>query len=230
MSVNLGTICPHSSHSNKVRAMHDGKAQLLSLKLTHGMKVSYDKISPDYVYLLSRIDLAILSGIVSPSSLAVIMGIRFGCNTKTTQEGRIVQRGGRYEIRINFCLKNNRSRLLSAKKTYQRTIDYFGGKIDRETGLIVWSPESAKRYAFYLLFHEIAHAVYCEQFKGGKLEGHGSPTEESWCDEYAAGALKKLPEAWVGMSWEAIGRVTPVAFEVAWIKLNLVEFLQHMNA
>lgn len=158
------------------------------------MKVSYDKASQDYTYPVSRIDLGKLRGIVSPSLLAALTVIRFGCNTKTTQEGRTVQRGNQYEVRINFCLKSNRSRLLSTERSYQRTIEGFGGKIDKEAGLIAWSPGSAKLYAFYLLLHEIAHIAYCEQFKGGKLEGHGSPTEEAWCDEYAAGALKLLRE------------------------------------
>jgi hypothetical protein len=156
------------------------------------MKVSYDKISQDYVYPVSRIDLDKLRDVVSTSVLALVAVIRFGCNTKTTQEGRTVQRGNQYEIRINFCLRSNRSRLLSAESNYQRTIERFGGKIDNEAGLIVWSPDGAKLYGFYLLLHEIAHAVYCERFKEGKLEGHGSPTEESWCDEYAAGALRQL--------------------------------------
>jgi hypothetical protein len=86
------------------------------------------------------------------------------------------------------------------ERSYQRTIERFGGKIDKEAGLIVWSPGGAKLYAFYLLLHEIAHVAYCERFKEGKLEGHGSPTEESWCDEYAAGALKQLREEKVSQS------------------------------
>lgn len=156
------------------------------------MKVSYDSTSNDYSYPMSRTDLDKLRGVVEPSLLTAVSGIRFGCNTKTTQEGRTVQRGNQYEIRINFCLRSNRSRLLSSGKSYERTIQSFGGQIDEEAGLITWSTGSAKLYAFYLLLHELAHIAYCERFKDGKLEGHGSPTEEAWCDKYASDMLSQL--------------------------------------
>lgn len=156
------------------------------------MKVSYDNTSKDYAYPMSRTDLDKLQGVVASPLLAAISVIRFGCNTKTTQEGRTVQRGNQYEIRINFCLRNNRSRLLSTEKSYERTIQSFGGQINKEASLITWSTGSAKLYAFYLLLHEIAHVAYCERFKEGKLEGHGSPTEEAWCDKYASDTLRQL--------------------------------------
>ena len=156
------------------------------------MKVSYDKISKDYSYPISRTDLDKLHGVVTPSLLAAVSVIRFGCNTKTTQEGRTVQRGNQYEIRINFCLRINRSRLLSSEKTYERTIQSFGGQIDKGANLITWPTGGAKRYAYYLLLHEVAHVAYCERFKEGRLEGHGSPTEEAWCDKYASDNLRQL--------------------------------------
>jgi hypothetical protein len=137
-------------------------------------------------------DLERLRTAVSSELLAAVCSIRFGCNTKTTQEGRMVQRGKRYEIRVNFCLKNNQSRLLSRARSYKHTILEFGGHIDEETALITWSLENAKRYAFYLLLHEIAHVAYCEKFNEGRLEDHGSPAEESWCNEFATNALKQL--------------------------------------
>jgi hypothetical protein len=77
-------------------------------------------------------DLDKIHGIVAPSLLIAVASIRFGCNTKTTQEGRTVQRGNQYEIRINFFLKNNKSKLLSTERSYQRTVEGFGGKIDKE--------------------------------------------------------------------------------------------------
>jgi len=162
-------------------------------RLISKMKVSYDTISQDYSYPLSRNDLDTLRCMVSPSLLEVVGAVRFGCNTKTTQEGRTVQRGKQYEIRINFCLKNNQTKLLSDERSYQHTVQRFGGTIDKETGLITWFPAGARLYAFYLLLHEIGHVAYCERFKEGRLEGHGSPTEESWCDEFAAIGLKQLP-------------------------------------
>jgi hypothetical protein len=82
--------------------------------------------------------------------------------------------------------------LLTGERSYLKTIRLFGGKIDEELGVIAWSPDGAKRYAFFLVLHEIAHVAYCEKFKEGKLEGHGSPTEESWCDEFAADALDQV--------------------------------------
>lgn len=163
------------------------------------MKISYDKISLDYIYPISRSDVSKLRVVVSPAVLEKIASIRFGCNTTTTQEGRTVQRGNQYEVRVNFCLRGNYSRLLSGEKDYQSTIIRFGGKIVKDVGTITWTSGSAKLYACYLLLHEIAHVVYCEQFKSGRLEGRGSASEESWCDEFASSALKSLREA-IGIS------------------------------
>lgn len=158
------------------------------------MKVSYNKISSGHTYPLSRTEVVKLRCVVGSSLLAAVSAIRSGCNAKTTQEGRTVQRGKQYEIRINFCFKNNQSRLLSSDKDYLRAIQGFGGQIDQITSLITWSPHNAQLYAFYLLLHEVAHVAYCERFSQGKLVGHGSPTEEAWCDEYVAGLLGQLQE------------------------------------
>ena len=156
------------------------------------MKVSFNAINSHWTYPLSAMDVDRLKVAVSSVTLAKVSRIRFGCNKKTTQEGRVVQRGHQYEIRINFCLRDSTSRLLVMDRHYKRTIERFGGQIAEEAGLITWFLENAKRYAFYLLLHEIAHVAYCEKFNEGRLEGHGSPTEESWCDEFAAHALKQL--------------------------------------
>ena len=76
------------------------------------MKIIYDKVSSDYLYPLSKDDIALGKKVVASEDLDKLRTIEFGCNTKTTQEGRTVQRGKFYDIRINFCLKNLNSLIL----------------------------------------------------------------------------------------------------------------------
>jgi hypothetical protein len=52
------------------------------------MKISKDQVSDDYQYPLSKKELSKLKEIVDPAIISLIGAIRFGCNTKTTQEGR----------------------------------------------------------------------------------------------------------------------------------------------
>jgi len=159
------------------------------------MRVIFGQISPGYKYPLSKKGLIPLreSGIVPEGIWERIQCIRFGCNTKTTQEGRTVQRGKTFEVRVNFCLWNFQTRLLSKNKSYLGFIARFGGKINREAGTITWNVEAAKRYALFILLHEIGHVVYCEQFSNGVIKGQrGDRTEEQWCDNFALRGLKTL--------------------------------------
>ena len=161
------------------------------------MRIVYSKVSPEYVYPLSRDDVNKVKGIVSAGDLAKLRTIEFGCNRRTTQEGRIVQRGRFYEIRINFCLNNCTSLILSDDRPYIEQIERWGGLVDRRTRLITWKFADARRYALFLLFHEIGHLVYAEQHLAGTLEGRTSKSEEMWCDTYA---MKKTREYCVAFS------------------------------
>jgi len=150
------------------------------------MRIIYNKVSPEYVYPLSKDDINKAKGIVPAGDLAKLRTIEFGCNNKTTQEGRIVQRGRFYDIRINFCLNNCTSLILSDDRPYIEQIERYGGLIDHKARLITWKLADAKRYALFLLFHEIGHLVYAEHHLGGTLERRTSKNEEIWCDTYAA--------------------------------------------
>lgn len=129
---------------------------------------------------------------VSSQILNKIRVIKFGCNTKTTQEGRIVKRGKFYDIRINFCLNNKRSLILSEKKKYIEEIRRFGGSVDFETRFVTWQLSDAKLYTFYILFHEISHIIFCENYLDGQLGGKKIISEEQWCDKYSMMLVKKI--------------------------------------
>lgn len=158
------------------------------------MKITYDKISPEYVYPLnSKSDLENFKKAVSSKILERISKIHFGCNRKTTQEARLVQRGAHFDIRINFCLMDYRSPILSDKKDWVKTIEKFGGKLDLPSKTVIWSLPSAKSYAFFLLLHEVGHIAYCEKHFEGKITNKkGSSAEEKWCEIYAFDAINKM--------------------------------------
>ncbi|MEN6290765.1 MAG: hypothetical protein ABFD07_01955 [Methanobacterium sp.] len=149
------------------------------------MKIIYDKVSPEYSYPLSKDDVAKIKKFVKSENISKLRTIEFGCNTKTTQEGRTVQRGKYYDIRINFCLKNMSSLILSENKKYIDQIRLFAGSVDFESRLITWNMADAKRYALFLLLHEIGHIIYSERHSQNNLSGASSKHEEQWCDRYA---------------------------------------------
>jgi hypothetical protein len=121
-----------------------------------------------------------------PEVVAAIREVRYGCNRTTTQEARIVERGTIFDIRINFFLDGQRSRLISSAKKWTRPVEELGGEIDYATKTVRWTDQSARRYSAFLLLHEIAHAIYMRK---RTLEGWGatksSTEEEAWCDEFA---------------------------------------------
>jgi hypothetical protein len=156
------------------------------------MKIIYDKVSSDYLYPLSKDDISQIKKVVAPEDLDKLRTIEFGCNTKTTQEGRTVLRGKFYDIRINFCLKNLSSLLLSDDKKYLDQIKSFAGNVDQKNRLITWKLVDAKRYASFLLLHEIGHVIYSEHHSQSKLSGPPSKTEEQWCDRYAMQQIQEL--------------------------------------
>ncbi len=157
------------------------------------MKITYDKITGDYQYPLSKKDVGEIKKVVDGKYLSQIFSIKFGCNTKTTQEGRIVKRGDSYDIKINFCLNDHRSLLLSDDKKHVGQIKSYGGVIDFGKRHICWDLTKAKDYAFYLLLHEISHIAYCDEQMGGIFIGkRTSHQEEQWCDNMATKLLLEL--------------------------------------
>ncbi len=156
------------------------------------MKIIYDNVSGEYLYPLSKKDIKKIKQYIDPLTIEKIKFLKFGCNTKTTQEGRIVKRGSIYDIRINFCLKNMQSCLLSDKKQYVEEIKKFGGKLNLSARTIDWKLSDSKRYALYILFHEIGHIHYCLKYLGGKLNTKTSQKEEHWCNSFAQRAINKI--------------------------------------
>ena len=156
------------------------------------MKIVYDQVSSDYRYSLSKKEVRSILEYLHGDIREKIKQIRFGCNIKTTQEAKLTKRGQFYDIRINFCLNNCRSLILSDDKLYYQQVERFGGKIDFSTRYIFWDSQGAKRYTCFLIFHEVGHVLYCEQRFGGRLSKKGSPEEEKWCDNYAINCLDNL--------------------------------------
>ena len=158
------------------------------------MKITYDKVSSDYLYPLGyKSDLDDVKNQVEDYILDKISKIRFGCNWKTTQEARLVQRGKDFDIRINFCLKDYRSPILSDKKDWVKTIEKFGGALDLSKNTVSWSMANAKRYSLFLLLHEVGHIAYCiKHFSGRLTNKKGSSAEERWCETYAHDIINKI--------------------------------------
>jgi hypothetical protein len=156
------------------------------------MKIIFDTVSSEYLYPLSKCDVARIKEVVNSEELNKLRKIEFGCNTKTTQEGRTVQRGKYYDIRINFCLKNLSSLILSEDKKYIDQIKRFASNVDIKSRLITWELAEAKRYALFLLFHEIGHVIYSEHHLQNKLNGPSSKAEEQWCDSYSMQKISEL--------------------------------------
>lgn len=158
------------------------------------MKIKYDSVSKDYLYPLGdKKDINSFLKIVPDHIFERIIKIRFGCNWKTTQEARVVQRGKNFDIRINFCLKENRTPVLSNRDDWIKTVKKFGGIIDKERNEVVWSINSAKRYSLFLIMHEVGHIEYCVRNHNGRIsDKKGSHLEDQWCESYALEAMNNI--------------------------------------
>jgi len=160
------------------------------------MKILYNSVSSEYLYPLSNKDIRRIRDYIPSEILDLISCIRFGCNVKTHREGRIVKRGRFYDIRINFCLRRVggplQSLIQSDTKEYIEEVKRYGGKLDLNTKTISWELQDAKRYAFYILLHEIGHIVYSEKHLKGQLGWKGSRKEEKWCYDYSMRLMKQM--------------------------------------
>jgi hypothetical protein len=156
------------------------------------LKIEFDSAAT-YTHPLTKADVQRLLPLIGDHITARIAHIRFGCNQKTTQEGRTVQRGPRFDIRINFCVKSDVGLLLSQASSYLNIIKACGGKVNIENNSTSWTSASAKRYAAFLLLHEIGHIAYCETFAQGDMLGsRPGSNEEHWCDDYAQRLLPQV--------------------------------------
>lgn len=160
------------------------------------MKIQFDRASSNITY---PVDLSTIKRVIRDYVPAIVSErvakIRIGCNRSTTQEARIVGRGTTYEIRINFCLINGRSRQLSEKLEWVRLVESFGGVLDKAAAEVEWPGASARRYAIFLLLHEIGHAVYAADRGVEYLQDLPfSRVQEEWCDRYARDTLRQIED------------------------------------
>ncbi len=159
------------------------------------MQIRFDVITEEHRYPLARdqVKRVLLEAFKeAPELREAVRSVRFGCSRHTTQEGRVVQRGQSFEVRINFCLRENRTRALSASRSWLDAVTACGGVHDSSSGQVVWSKAAAAKYAAFLLFHEVAHLVYMRRSGATALGfNSGAREEERFCDEWAMGTLTR---------------------------------------
>lgn len=157
------------------------------------MKIEFEKITPPYTYPVSAADAKeIATRCIPPEILPRLRKIHFGCNQQTTQEARIVGRGSSFEIRINFCPKEGKTKLLSEKREWCDFVELCGGRLDKESRLVTWEPDAAKKYTTFLIAHEIAHVAYAERNDLSGFSGKSSASEEAWCETFAKDVVSRL--------------------------------------
>ncbi len=163
------------------------------------MKIFYDSVSPKYHFPLTKKDVGRLKSHIPSDIWNAIPHIRFGFSAKTSRVGRMVKRGKHYSIRANFCLKEVKGHLQSPlvfdDKRYIENVKSCGGRPNLTTRTIDWHFEDAKRYALYILLHEIGHVIYTQKGLPGAISGgyrKGFPKEEEWCDNYSTQVISKM--------------------------------------
>lgn len=160
------------------------------------MRIIYDSVSAEYTYPLSKADVGRVKNHVPSDIWDTILYIRFGFSANSTHAGRMFGRGNSYRIRVNFCLKKVEGRLQSPlvcrQKRYVENVRRYGGKPDLITRTIAWDLKSAKRYALYVLLHEIGHVVYAEKDLPGSRSFCRISREEDWCDEYSVKLMQEM--------------------------------------
>lgn len=157
------------------------------------MKIEFEKVTPPYSFPVSAAEVkAIVSQCIPPEILPRIRKIHFGCNQQTTQEARIVGRGSSFEVRINFCLKEGETKLLSEKREWCNLVELCGGQIDKQSRVVAWKPDAARIYTGFLIAHEVAHITYAESNGQSGFSGKSSASEEAWCESFAKNVIRKM--------------------------------------
>lgn len=157
------------------------------------MKIEFEKITPPYSFPVSVADVkSIASQCIPPEILLRVRKIYFGCNQQTTQEARIVGRGSSFEVRINFCPKEGKTKLLSEKREWCDLVELCGGKIDKQCRAVTWNLDAARIYTGFLIAHEVAHVAYAERNGQSGFNGKSSASEEAWCESFARNVVRRL--------------------------------------
>lgn len=95
-------------------------------------------------------------------------------------------------IRINFWTWRRRTPIASHWPTELPFIRSLGGTIDAESGMVIWTGDSARRFALFILLHEISHLMFKLSYPRAGVMSGGNPFEETWCDEKAKELLGRL--------------------------------------
>jgi len=157
------------------------------------MKIEFEKITSPYSFPVSALEVkGIVNHCIPPEILSRVGKIHFGCNKQTTQEARIVGRGSSFEIRINFCPKEGKTKLLSEKREWCDLVELCGGKIDKQSRTVTWKPDAARIYTGFLIAHEVAHVIYAERNGQSVFSGKSSASEEAWCESFAKDVVRTL--------------------------------------
>lgn len=160
------------------------------------MRIVYDSVGSDYVYPLTKVDVARVRDHVPSEIWEAIQYIRFGFSGKSTHAGRTFRRGTSTRIRVNFCVKkvgtDLQSPIVCTDGRYLEGVRRCGGRPDLNTGTITWDAASAKRYALYVLLHEIGHVIYAERGLAGSQSARSTAREEDWCDGYSARLIARI--------------------------------------
>jgi hypothetical protein len=169
--------------SNDRRSSHHGNGN---------MEILYNRIAGPHRYPMARVDVERAVELLYPSVRGRLAAIRFICSNNSTRLARLVTRKSGSTITINFCTQDDVSRLASNRNDYLRQIRACGGEPSVEEGKIRWSPESARRFAVFLLSHEVGHLLFAERM--GEDVGRrdrGSAAEEAWCDSFALESVRQ---------------------------------------
>jgi hypothetical protein len=157
------------------------------------MRISYDKAPSDCLFPLTIKDVRMAMKLVEPGIARKTHSIRFRNNPRSVREGLLYKTSERYQIDINFCLKNFQSKIANIKnKKYLDRIREYGGELRMKPRVIHWSLPDAKLYALDILFHEIGHIDYAEKHSIDINNSKSTKNEEVWCDKYALKMTKKI--------------------------------------
>ena len=157
------------------------------------MRISFGHVTGSKSYPLTRDEIRSVVTMLADDVAIAIVEIRYICSMHGYQLGRVVSRASGATITINFCTSGGVSQLLSRRRRYLDEIHACGGVVNLESGDVLWPSDSAKKYAVYVLAHEIGHLAYAKKYGNNRLDGrHKGGGEEKWCDAYAEATVARF--------------------------------------
>lgn len=156
------------------------------------MHIRYIKPPDGVRHALDREDVRRLGEVLPADIIRRIKLIQVYYNGRSKRQGQVSFIGSRIIVRINFSPKDGRSSLKHLPAKDLRFIEQLGATLNRDSCHVVWRGESARRYALFILLHELSHALFKDVFPLAAENQHGSCFEESWCDAKAMELLHTL--------------------------------------